>query len=673
MKQLLSILAGILIGWSGIAYGQTAIGTLDQWKSDGANITQRADSKPIKITGLTANQCLKLNGSNIVVSTSCSGGSGGSFPFNEGTNYNQLTYSTTTLISFQGGLAASSTSYFVNASTSKQTIFSNLWLPSLTSGLLGVDANGLVYKGATTTFASPLNYSANQVTLDTSGAWSGNAGTASALAADPSNCSAGTFAAGITVNGTAEGCTDVWTEAENTSAAYISGVTADSPLSGSGTAASHLTLGTVGFGNGGTNNTGLGSTRALLWSNGTSILGTSTPTAAQYYATSTIATSTFLGFFGIGTSTPDATAWFIVGSTTNNYFKIDKFSGNLTVNSQATSTFQRGVKIQNGALDIVGIATSTFANGVNLTGGCFAINSVCVSGGGGVTGSGAANQVAYWSGASSLTGTTLFKFDGANLGIGTATPYALLSVEGKGVFGDQVYSTYFTATSTTATSTFLGVLVVGTSTPDGTSAFIVGTTTNNFFRIGKADGNLTVNSQATSTFQRGISAASSYISGVANFIGELLVPFTANPTVDKAGEIAIDTNPASTSLRYFDGTSERVIYNSHDIGYFIASSTLAYMGSYGASGTTTLTILNPIRPTTLNSFYCKSNTGTAFLRFGDGTNWTTEVQCTSSGASKSGLSNNTFVMREDMQIQIGTSASSPSTFTITANITETAD
>lgn len=49
----------------------------------------------------------------------------------------------------------------------------------------------------------------------------GNVATATALAANGANCAAGSLAAGVDASGTAEGCTDVWTEAENTAAGYI--------------------------------------------------------------------------------------------------------------------------------------------------------------------------------------------------------------------------------------------------------------------------------------------------------------------------------------------------------------------------------------------------------------------------------------------------------------------
>lgn len=81
------------------------------------------------------------------------------------------------------------------------------------------------FNSATTTFTSPLVYTAgtNAVTLTTSGTWSGNAGTATALAANGGNCSSGSAPLGVDTLGASENCFDVWTEAENTTAAYVQG------------------------------------------------------------------------------------------------------------------------------------------------------------------------------------------------------------------------------------------------------------------------------------------------------------------------------------------------------------------------------------------------------------------------------------------------------------------
>jgi len=53
-----------------------------------------------------------------------------------------------------------------------------------------------------------------------------------------------------------------------------------------------------------------------------------------------------------------------------------------------------------------------------------------------------------------------------NVGIGTSSPYARLSVEGSSALGNSALAGYFIATSTTATSTFAGPVGVGTSTPN---------------------------------------------------------------------------------------------------------------------------------------------------------------------------------------------------------------
>jgi len=55
----------------------------------------------------------------------------------------------------------------------------------------------------------------------------GNADTATALASNGSNCSSGSAPLGVNASGVVESCFDVWTEAENTSAAYISAITGE--------------------------------------------------------------------------------------------------------------------------------------------------------------------------------------------------------------------------------------------------------------------------------------------------------------------------------------------------------------------------------------------------------------------------------------------------------------
>jgi hypothetical protein len=144
--------------------------------------------------------------------------------------------------------------------------------------------------------------------------------------------------------------------------------------------------------------------------------------------------------------------------------------------------------------------------------------------------------------------------------------------------------------------------------------------------------------------------------------------------MSNVNNLSINTTAASSSLRYFDGTAERSLYPITERSFSFASSTLDYMGDFGAAGTTTLLLMNSDRPVTLTDFYCKTDAGTAWLAFSDGTNFTDYIQCTTSGAEDDGtIANSTWVRREDFKVSIGTSASSPSNITVTAGIRSDAD
>ncbi|MDZ4226290.1 MAG: helix-turn-helix domain-containing protein, partial [Patescibacteria group bacterium] len=100
--------------------------------------------------GPSAGQCLTVNSSGTVTTTTC--GSGSSFPFTP-TDYG---VATSTTIGFTNGLL----------STASSTFTSSLRLPSLAAGGLSVDSSGLVYSAATTTFSSGLTYANGNVALD---------------------------------------------------------------------------------------------------------------------------------------------------------------------------------------------------------------------------------------------------------------------------------------------------------------------------------------------------------------------------------------------------------------------------------------------------------------------------------------------------------------------------
>jgi parallel beta-helix repeat protein len=225
---------------------------------------------------------------------------------------------------------------------------------------------------------------------------------------------------------------------------------------------------------------------------------------------------------------------------------------------------------------------------------------------------------------STAVGDLVLSPTGGDVGIGTTTPGSILSIQGAANFApgaSQIYSSlslpFINATSTTATSTFSGIL---------------------------------------------------------ESVTKLLIPFGTDPTINTNGQLALNTNSASTSLRAQVNGTEVAFYASRDKSLVFASSTLAYLGAYRSGGTTTVLAGNFFRPTTVLSIHCKTDTGTAYLQLSDGTNKTETVACTTTGGKDDGsLVNNTWVMREDFKVEVGSQSGNPNTISISTNIREDAD
>src|SRR3989338_956293 len=227
-------------------------------------------------------------------------------------------------------------------------------------------------------------------------------------------------------------------------------------------------------------------------------------------ATTTIrgdtATSTFSGRLSVGTTTPFGDALFVVGTNSPSLF-VKGTDGAVGIGTAspyaALSVNGRGVFNQDVSVDYLTATSTSVASTFNLaeittgtttnaTSTNLVIESLTsgrvpyVTTGGRLIDSanltfdgtiltaaqGSLTQATSTSFfASSLlanvfragqTGTTTITSTGF-LGIGTTSPYAALSVNGRGVFNQDVSVDYLTATSTTATSTFEGGLAVETS------------------------------------------------------------------------------------------------------------------------------------------------------------------------------------------------------------------
>lgn len=220
-------------------------------------------------------------------------------------------------------------------------------------------------------------------------------------------------------------------------------------------------------------------------------------------------------------------------------------------------------------------------------------------------------------------------------------------------FYGNASTSLFTATSSTYLASVSGSVAIGATSTPGSILAIQGVA--NFV------------ANAVSTFYNGL-----------RILGELVIPNSLAPTLANIGDIAINTTAASSSLRYNDGVATRSLFPDKDSVFSFASSTLQYEGKFGAAGTTTILLGNYNRPTTLVNFFCKTDVGTAFVRFGNGTASTTQTQCTTAGTevgvpTASALTNNTWKRRQNFIVELGTSASNPGIITVTADIRQDAD
>lgn len=152
--------------------------------------------------------------------------------------------------------------------------------------------------------------------------------------------------------------------------------------------------------------------------------------------------------------------------------------GTLTVNSE---TYLNGD---------VGIGTTSPSQALSVTGKVYTTGGIQFSDGSLQTAAAAGattalqNQIAFYNtNGSTVSGTsTITLLPNGNVGVGTSSPNWRFSVAGISSFDDLVRASYFTATSTTATSTInTGGFAIGTSTPYGNGLLTVGTSSPSFY------------------------------------------------------------------------------------------------------------------------------------------------------------------------------------------------
>lgn len=194
---------------------------------------------------------------------------------------------------------------------------------------------------------------------------------------------------------------------------------------------------------------------------------------------------------------------------------------------------------------------------------------------------------------------------------------------------------------------------VGTSSAETANQVPFWTTTNGApANLSGGISGFTVNSGTSVITMTSASTTNSTVSSL------LVIPVNAAPSLSEAGNIAVNTTAASSSLNYYDGTVQGKLFNVTDFGFTYINVPTA------GQGTTTFIHAGGSRGFTLVSGSCFSNGGTAKIQFGNGTASTTMLTSatTITGQTQTTLSsNNSFQANKPTFVDVGTFSSSATT------------
>ncbi len=363
-------------------------------------------------------------------------------------------------------------------------------------------------------------------------------------------------------------------------------------------------------------------------------------TAASFVATSS-ATSTFSGgIYGltIAAQAFNATSTTATSSLQNFFF----------TNGQGSSLSISGTVSAANFIDTAlgGTTCVSETNGILGTSNCVA--SIASSGGTITVSSptGAVNVDIALGHANTWTAAQLFS-------------YSATTTHSGGIMAVGVGTPYINATSTTATSSLTNFSFTngqGTSVSASAASFstlcLVSDVCRTTWPTTPSGAGLIYNPFTAASFVATSTATSTFAGGLED--GKVIIaPYFSATSTTATSTFSGGVNIVGTLIANLDKSA------------VVASSTLAYDGLFGASGTTTLLINNPSHSITMTSFYCKTDTGTAWLGFGTGAATTSEANCSTSGVEITPASNNTWTYRQNELMEIGRSTGSPNFITIT--------